>query len=229
MSSFGSYSESLTNHKATGHSLLNVVQDALGRHDGQVLSFGLENLGWVNTGLNHWALRAGVHVGSSYFALENCRQTLKIVKTEILTVVAAQDQCKDGLETNQVEHVPGHGRHPADVEVLCGYTSLQHGFESNCKRERKAHLSLLVWVCKFKKQLSLTEDKTAEQRAHPVHHQGLGDKVHCLALDHVHHAIHGSWVGQTWGRPCGLGVFEIRALSELGAVVFLTLGKGTGR
>ena len=43
-----------------------------------------------------------------------------------LTVVVAEDEDEDGLQTEEVEEIPGQTRHPADVEVAGHHAGLEH-------------------------------------------------------------------------------------------------------
>jgi hypothetical protein len=64
---------------------------------------------------------------------ENRRQVQK------LTIVAAEQEDVDKLETEDAQEVPGDTGHPAGIHILRLDTSLEHALELDSDREGEFH------------------------------------------------------------------------------------------
>ena len=56
---------------------------------------------------------------------------------KVLTIVVAEQQTVETVETEEVEKVPGEGRDPAHVHVGSFYSALKHRLETQRQWERK--------------------------------------------------------------------------------------------
>lgn len=109
------------------------------------------------------------------------------------TVVAAQNEVVDGLQTEEGQEVPRQTRNPSDVKVSGTNARLKHRLELRSQRKGKLH-----------------DDITREEGIDPAHDQTLGDHHGDLTLHHAHHALHGSRIGHrvTLGLTTHLGLGE---------------------
>lgn len=119
--------------------ILNIIKNRIMLHNSQVLRLGLELLISVLTrSAHHWIrhlLRAHLlsHLTSGCFwsVGDGCERR----EGGERTVVAAEKEDVDELQTKDAEEVPADTGHPAGIHVLCLNTSLEHALELDSDRE----------------------------------------------------------------------------------------------
>lgn len=113
------------------------------------------------------------------------------------TVVTAENEVVNGLQTKEGQEVPRQTRNPSDVKVSSTNTRLQHRLELRSQREWKLH-----------------DDISRKEGIDPAHDQTLRDHHGDLTLHHAHHALHSSRIGH-W---VALGLATHLGLGEEGTV-----------
>ena len=81
---------------------------------------------YLYTGTEKWKKIAELKRSLTHYNVE-------IGERKELTIVIAEDKNEDRLEPEEVEEVPGKGRHPPDVKIARRHAGLKHGLESNGK------------------------------------------------------------------------------------------------
>lgn len=126
--------------------LLNVVQDGIVLHDGDVLRLALELLVGVLAGAEHGRRALGTHLahllghlvgGCAVLEWENMRT--EVCWRDCLTIVAAEKEDEDGAQTEDAEEVPADAGHPARVELLGHDARLEHALELEGDGEGEFH------------------------------------------------------------------------------------------
>ena len=112
-------------------------------NDSQILRLSLELLVGVLAGGEH--LRLGPRLAHLRGHLVCGYRVVSIIARgglatwSKLTVVASEQEVKDGLQAEDAEEVPANARHPPRVHILRHDAGLQHALELDRDRERQFH------------------------------------------------------------------------------------------
>lgn len=107
------------------------------------------------------------------------------------TIITAEDKSENGLQTHQIEEVPGKTGNPLHIQITGHDSGLQHGLEADGEREGQFHCTTSQRVThSCREDIPHTDHESREEGVDPAHDQGLRDHHHHVSLQHTHHSLH---------------------------------------